>query len=183
MYKEYYDNFTLDITKNYPLVSRVIQNYLKELHGITETVVRFTLLRRVEHVNISLVLCDDKFIQNLNNIYRNKNKPTNVLSFPQFEHVSYQNVVKLAKDGELNIGDIIISVETVIREAKEQNITRLNHFLHMYVHGLLHLIGYDHMLDSDAEVMEKLETKILGTIGYVPYDPTVNRNSEEGYYE
>jgi len=93
--------------------------------------------------------------QELNHTYRDKNKPTNVLSFP-FE-VPEGIPLKL-------LGDLVICADVVGREAEEQNKPLFNHWAHMVVHGCLHLIGFDHINDDDAEEMESLERKILASM-------------------
>jgi probable rRNA maturation factor len=101
-------------------------------------------------------------VQSLNMQYRNQDKPTNVLSFP----------ADLPEELELpDIGDIVICAEIVEQEAFEQKKPLKSHWAHMTVHGILHLLGYDHLEDSEATVMEALETKILTTLGYTaPYE-------------
>ena len=106
---------------------------------------------------VSITLVDDKQIHKLNKQYRNMDKPTNVLSFELGDDVL--------------LGDIFISLDTVIKEAKEAHISVVEHTAHMVVHGMLHLQGYDHIKDKDAKVMESLEIKILKKLGYKnPYD-------------
>ena len=100
---------------------------------------------------LSILLTNDGHIQQLNRDFRDKDKPTNVLSFPDGE------------DGYL--GDIAIAYETIKREAEEQEKEIHHHFIHMLVHGLLHLKGYDHETDEEAEEMEALEIKILADMG------------------
>lgn len=99
---------------------------------------------------VSITLTDDKEIHKLNRDYRNIDKTTNVLSF------------ELQDD--ILLGDIFISLDTVKREAKELNISVEEHTAHMVVHGILHLLGYDHIKDDEAEIMEKEEVKILKTL-------------------
>jgi probable rRNA maturation factor len=101
-------------------------------------------------------------VQSLNMQYRNQDKPTNVLSFP----------ADLPEELELpDIGDIVICAEIVEQEAFEQKKPLKSHWAHMTVHGILHLLGYDHLEDSEATIMEALETKILTTLGYTaPYE-------------
>jgi probable rRNA maturation factor len=111
---------------------------------------------------LTIRLVDETEIQSLNNDYRGKNYPTNVLSFP----------ADLPE--ELNIpflGDLVICVPVIIREASEQNKTPDAHWAHMVIHGTLHLLGYDHIEEDDAEVMEALETTIIKQLGYAdPYN-------------
>ncbi len=111
---------------------------------------------------LSLVLTDDAAIRLLNRDHRNLDKPTNVLSFPQDDP-------EADAYGPL-LGDIVVAYETVAREASEEGISFRDHFLHMIVHGFLHLVGYDHMNDDEAEEMEGLETAILARLGIAnPY--------------
>ena len=107
------------------------------------------------------MLTDDAEQQALNRDWRGIDKPTNVLSFPQIE--PFGPVFGL-------LGDIVLARETVEREAREQGITLSDHFTHLVVHGFLHILGYDHLDDDEALVMERLETQILGTLGVAdPY--------------
>lgn len=100
--------------------------------------------------------------QALNHEYRGKDKPTNVLSFP-FEALA-GITVPLA-------GDLIICAPVVEKEAHEQHKTSEAHWAHMVIHGMLHLQGYDHIEDNDAEVMEALEIRLLSQLGFNnPYD-------------
>jgi probable rRNA maturation factor len=110
---------------------------------------------------ITVILTSDADIKVLNRDYRGKNKPTNVLSFPLWEKMADMPPAK----GPLPIGDIVVSLETLKREALEQKKPLKAHFTHMLVHGFLHLLGYDHMSESEAEEMETLEIHILKTLG------------------
>jgi probable rRNA maturation factor len=108
---------------------------------------------------VSIALSSDNVVSELNGRYRHKPKPTNVLSFPASNG---------SPDGQ--IGDIVIAVETVTREASEQGIPLAHHLQHLVVHGVLHLLGYDHETSADAERMEALEIKILSILGIAnPY--------------
>ena len=108
-----------------------------------------------EH-EVTVRFTDEVESQALNFEYRGKEKPTNVLSFP-FE----------APPGiEINLlGDLVICAPVISREAKEQQKAVVNHYAHMTVHGLLHLMGYDHIKDADAEEMESKEIEILAQLG------------------
>ncbi|HEY4171370.1 MAG TPA: rRNA maturation RNase YbeY [Reyranella sp.] len=110
---------------------------------------------------LSIVLTDDAEQRVLNRDWRGIDKSTNVLSFPQIE--PFTPVIGL-------VGDIILARETLVREAEEQGVSFDDHFTHLVVHGFLHLLGYDHITDEEALVMEGLETQILASLGVAdPY--------------
>lgn len=104
-----------------------------------------------------IALSGDAHVQDLNATFRGKDLPTNVLSFPAPATSLPQPIAHL--------GDIIIARETVEREAAAKAIPFADHLRHLTVHGLLHLLGYDHETDEDAEVMESLEIEILRRMG------------------
>ena len=112
----------------------------------------------VEPAEVSVVLADDDFVHVLNRDYRGKDNPTNVLSF--------ENKEKPPKGQPWMAGDIIVAYQTVKREAKDLKIPFLVHLVHLLVHGTLHLQGYDHMNDKEAEKMEAKEIKIMRELGY-----------------
>lgn len=113
---------------------------------------------------VSVYIVDEEESQTLNQQYRNQAKPTNVLSFPA--DIPAELGVPL-------LGDLVICAPVVEREAGEQGKTLAAHWAHMLVHGTLHLLGYDHINDADAELMEALETRILGRLGFpAPYAET-----------
>jgi probable rRNA maturation factor len=108
---------------------------------------------------LSIVLCDDAFIQDLNAKWRGQDKPTNVLSFP----ADFQETAPA-------LGDIIIAYETVAREAAEDGKSLRDHLTHMIVHGFFHLLGFDHEDSQEAEEMEAAEIKALAALGIAsPY--------------
>ena len=100
---------------------------------------------------LSLALMDDVGIQALNRDYRDKDRPTNVLSFPTVHTVPEMPM----------LGDIVMAFETMEREALEKAIDLSDHFTHLFIHGFLHLQGYDHEMPEDAELMETLEISVL----------------------
>ena len=105
---------------------------------------------------LSVVLTDDTEQRELNREWRGKDKPTNVLSFPQIE--PFGTVTGI-------LGDIVLARETLEREAAELGKPFADHFTHLIVHGFLHLLGYDHEVDTEALRMEGLETRILAALG------------------
>jgi len=112
----------------------------------------------------SVVLGSDALVRRLNRTYRGKDAPTNVLSFP------YQKPPGAALDGGAYLGDVVLAAETVGQEAVARAIEPRHHLQHLVVHGLLHLLGYDHRADAAAEEMEGLEAEILATLGVAdPY--------------
>ncbi len=109
---------------------------------------------------LSLVLTGDDEMQLLNRAHRGLDEPTNVLSFPG----SWQGIAKAGNEAPVLLGDIVMARQTVVREAAEQGKKPEAHFCHLLVHGILHLLGYDHIQDQDAAIMEALEIRVLGTL-------------------
>ena len=109
---------------------------------------------------VSLAFIDDKKIQSLNNSYRKKDAPTNVLSFPGTDLDGFRPL----------LGDVVLAYETVTKEAMNRGIELKDHVIHLLVHGFLHLQGYDHQTDAEAKTMEALEIRILKGLGIAnPY--------------
>jgi probable rRNA maturation factor len=138
-----------------------------EVDGLAQDVVAATLTevgRRVHpDAEISVRLCDDDEIRALNLAWRNKDKATNVLSFPS----------PAGHRGPL-LGDIVVAFEYVSEEAREAGRSLRDHLSHMLVHGFLHLLGFDHESEDEAEEMEDLERRILARLGIEdPYSDTV----------
>jgi probable rRNA maturation factor len=110
---------------------------------------------------LSILLTNDAEQQELNREWRGKDSSTNVLSFPQIEPFGPVRGI---------LGDITLARETLEREAAEQGVTFTDHFRHLVVHGFLHILGYDHLTDEEAQQMEGLETEILASLGVAdPY--------------
>ncbi len=111
----------------------------------------------IDQVELTIRIVDERESAELNKMYRQKNTATNVLAFP-FE---------VDDNVELKIlGDLVICANIVFNEAQQQLKTEVEHWAHMVVHGVLHLQGYDHIEEEQAEVMEKLEVQILNSLGY-----------------
>lgn len=110
-------------------------------------------------VAVSVLLTDDAAVQTLNKIWRGKDKPTNVLSFPAAAQPLPPGVPR-------PLGDIVLAYDTVLRETEEQSKPLEHHLVHLLVHGTLHLLGLDHETgEADAEVMESLEVAALRALG------------------
>ncbi len=110
-----------------------------------------------EDLNLCLTITHKDTIQRLNREYRKKDKPTNVLSFPTHD------AIKQISPGEL--GDVILCLDIIKEEAQNQGKSIEDHFIHMVVHGCLHLQGFDHTENAEAEIMEDLEINILKQMG------------------
>lgn len=141
------------------------EGWPENLEAVAETAIREALKQSEAEVTgvteVSVVLTDDAEQRELNRQWRGFDKSTNVLSFPQIE--PFAPVSGL-------LGDITLARETVEKEADEMGISFEAHFTHLVVHGFLHLLGYDHIEEEDAEEMEGLETDILATLGIAdPY--------------
>ena len=110
----------------------------------------------LKNTEVSILLADDDFVRILNKEHRGIDKPTNVLSFPM-------------PDMGLPVwqaGDMVLSYDTLIREAAEQNKSLEAHFSHLLIHSALHLCGYDHISDEEAEEMEQIETEKMKGLGF-----------------
>lgn len=116
-------------------------------------------------IEIAVRLSDDAAVQQLNRDYRGKDAPTNVLSFPM---LAADEILPLAQGPfpEAILGDIVLARETCTREAADKGIAVPTHATHLIVHGVLHLIGFDHISDAEAEDMEGLERLIMADLGH-----------------
>ncbi len=146
-------------------ISRNSDGWPEALDARAEQAVREALKQSKAKVTgaaeLSVVLTNDAEQQTLNRDWRGIDKATNVLSFPQIE--PFGPVSGL-------LGDVILARETLEREAAEEGVSFEDHFTHLMVHGFLHILGYDHMNDDEALVMEGLETQILASLGVAdPY--------------
>lgn len=158
--------FQIDFDINESLIEE------KEIENLSHKVLRHIwqnekiqdkLTNNKQTLSLTLKLSNDAEIQNLNKDFRGKDKPTNVLSFPSGDDMPGMEM--LINDSERYIGDIIMSMETLKREAEMQNKKIENHYMHLLLHSILHLLGYDHEDDADADVMESLEIDILKGLG------------------
>ena len=143
-----------------PDAEAVIQRAIEAAAGIADA--------DVGDAELAIMLTDDTGIRTLNSNWRGIDKPTNVLSFP-----ALQPAAAAPDDAPRMLGDIAIAYETTRKEADDEQKPFDHHLSHLAVHGFLHLIGYDHEKDDDAETMESLEQEILAQLG-IP-DPYADR--------
>jgi len=145
-----------------------------DLEGLSKCAIQNTLAEtrpNLQCCEVSLLLTNDDSIQALNREYRSKDKATNVLSFPSHEDINDAIENHIFPEQPLILGDLIVAYETVKHEAELEKKTLHNHYAHLLIHGTLHLLGYDHIEDHDAEEMESIEVKILNSMGIPnPYE-------------
>ncbi len=143
--------------------------YLKKHFLVVSDIIldHFKLSGLLKKATISVLLAGDKYIQQVNLGTRGKNKPTNVLSFPymEFRHASGSVTMNEGEDHWNILGDIVFGMETCAIEAQSQGKTLDNHLTHLFIHSLLHLLGFDHIKKSEARQMEKIEIKLLKKLG------------------
>ena len=120
-------------------------------------------------VEIAVRLTSDEEVHALNRQYRDKDKPTNVLSFPMIQPDLLDAVTQNSDDGEVILGDIVLAHGVCAAEAAERQVSVEDHATHLIVHGVLHLLGYDHLGDAEAEAMEDMERAALAKLGL--HDP------------
>mgnify|MGYP001322832060 FL=1 len=139
-----YNIKSLEWNKNLPSYKKCISNSVNQIFKI----IKFS---SNNEISISFLLTSNSEIKLLNQRYRNKNKPTNVLSFPMNEKIENKNY----------LGDVVISCEKIIDESFEQNIKKYKYLSKMTIHGVLHLLGYKHDTDRQFNKMNSIEKNIL----------------------
>ncbi len=154
-----------------PQIDIQIQSPLWKAQPLAEQTVRDAISAAASALStadgeVSIVLTDDLAMAALNRDWRGIDKPTNVLSFPASGHTG--------SESSHFLGDIVIAYETLVRECGDENRKFLHHLAHLAVHGFLHLVGYDHETDAQAEEMEELESKIMTRLS-MP-DPYIARD-------
>lgn len=134
------------------------------------------IVRRHFIAEVSVKLTDDAEVHSLNRAYRGKDKPTNVLSFPMVQPDLFEGLAN-SDDGEVLMGDIVLAAGVCAAEAADKGVAADTHATHLIVHGLLHLLGYDHEEgEAQAEQMEGIEVAALKALGID--DPYVVREEE-----
>ena len=142
-----YNIKSLEWNKNLPSYKKCISNSVNQ----TFKIIKFS---SNNEISISFLLTSNSEIKLLNQKYRNKNKPTNVLSFPMNEKIENKNY----------LGDVVIACEKIIDESYEQNIKKYKYLSKMTIHGVLHLLGYKHDTDRQFNKMNSIEKNILEEI-------------------
>jgi probable rRNA maturation factor len=133
-------------------------------HRLIEDAITAAAPRSAGKTEVTIVLTDDAAVRKLNRRWRRRDRPTNVLSFPA--PIVHKRMPRF-------LGDIVIAYQTVAAEAKARRIPLNHHLVHLAVHGFLHLLGYDHESDDEAERMERRERKILVSLAIPdPYAPS-----------
>jgi len=165
------DNIDLDISVDGGDWTALLPDYRQQITAcFAEVIAHVPLARHFDkfsHLELSVLLTDDKAIQKLNRAYRHKDSPTNVLSFPSLSGDEIDLFLEQGRDipeYPVSLGDIIFACETLTREAQAQGKSFRDHFCHLCLHGMLHLLGYDHMDADQAEDMERLEKQLLSKL-------------------
>lgn len=120
-------------------------------------------------IEVAVRLASDEEVRTLNRQYRDKDRPTNVLSFPMIQPDLLESVTQNSDDGEVILGDIVLAAGVCAAEAEERGVPVADHAAHLIVHGTLHLLGYDHQGDAEAEAMEDMERAAMAELGL--HDP------------
>ena len=158
-------NFTLEFKfKNLNFYNEIYYlRKIKKFDLILSNVIKHTnTYLKKKKLNLSILLTNDAEIKEINFKYRNLNKPTNVLSFKS--RINENNYFKNTEN-EIHLGEIIISMEKIFSESKKNKIMFKDHFIHIFLHAILHILGYDHEKDCDRKIMENIEILILKNLG------------------
>ena len=152
------------------VVNRETEDWRVELESgliaAAEATLAAHLRSTATEIELGLTLTDDAGVRTLNRDYRGQDKPTNVLSFPLNDPAGPDGLLEPDAPGApLLLGDIVLAFETVAREAAAQEKSLSNHACHLVVHGVLHLLGYDHETETEACTMEHLEVAVLAGLG------------------
>jgi len=166
-------SFKVNLEIEDPRWQEVPENLAQAVEKVKDLVARRVgnecyFLEYPKDFSVNLCLSDDASIHQLNREFRGIDSPTNVLSFANYEDDTFEDM--LADDDVVELGDIMIAYETMQREAKMLEISLYDHFCHLWAHGLLHILGYDHMDAKDAAEMEQREKDVLAELGIAdPY--------------
>ena len=139
-----------------PAAGQIARQVLDAVLDCVNTRETVDFIKDGKPLSVNLSLSNDAEIQKLNSRFRQLDRPTNVLSFATIDDPDFDS-----QAAEIELGDIVIALETMQRESAAKNISLRDHFCHLFAHGLLHLLGFDHQEDDEAEYMEDFEVNIL----------------------
>ena len=162
------DNIDIDISVANAIWDTQIPDYKPLIESCLEQIISHVPeaqnFRKFNHLELSVLLTDDQNIHILNRDYRGKDKPTNVLSFPSLSEDEIERYLRGSDQlpqYPVSLGDVIFAYETIAGESVAQGKKFEDYFCHLSVHGILHLLGYDHMNDKEQRKMESIEKAIL----------------------
>ena len=143
----------------------LIKNTQKKIN-VNQKDIKLKIEKILKHLgyqdfDIGIWFTTNQAIKKYNQKYRNKNKITDVLSFPSHENLKPGQIIKTKTDEDKNLGDIIISLERTKRDARELNRSFKEHLMVLIIHGICHLLGYDHKTEKEFEIMQKKEGELL----------------------
>jgi len=163
-----------DASEDWPSERRWDELAAEAVRAAVASSCRHALINSDLEVEVSVKFTDDNEVKALNAAYRNKERPTNVLSFPMIEPELLDSIAR-ADGGEVLLGDVVLARGVCAAEAADKGIAIEDHAAHLVVHGTLHLIGYDHGEDDAAEAMEAVEREALARLGIA--DPYATREA------
>jgi len=143
--------------KSIPSVEVLVDDVKSAVLDVVQNDVWF--LSEPKNFSINLALSNDKTVHRLNKEFRHQDRPTNVLSFANIDDEDFENELEMQED--VCLGDVIVAYETMVRESEELGVSFKDHFCHLWVHGMLHVLGFDHMIESERIEMEEKEIAIL----------------------
>ena len=138
---------------------QINKNLIKKITGLVLS--KFNNLTKIAEIELSILLTEDRDMLVLNNNFLNNDSVTNVLSFPDIK-LNWRTILEFTPEfNYMYLGDVAFAYQIIKQEAFSQNKTFEHHFIHLLIHSILHLLGFDHIKDEDADVMECLEIDIL----------------------
>ena len=154
-----YENFNIDEQKIYSDTVKMTQYIFKNKNIILNSCLKNY---KYKTVSFDIVLVDNEEIHRINKEYRKKDSPTDVITFAIF--ADSEETEKFIFDGEINLGEIIISLDKIETQAKENNLTFIEELYYIIAHGILHLLGYDHQNENDYNFMVATQNKIKAEV-------------------
>ncbi len=155
-------NLVIEIAQDYKKWSNHSKINKKLIKLITKKIIiKHKIFSQIQNIELSILLTNCNNIKFLNKKFRQKEEDTNVLSFPNIEIYSKHMLALPINKDYIFLGDIAFSYQKIYTESNKNSISFINHFKHLLVHGILHLLGYNHLEDKDAEIMQTMEIKIL----------------------